>query len=457
MKKLLLPFMLLGAIWQGAFSQNSLNMTLLGSWHDPTLPVASPGGLNLQYSGCWGIAINGREYAILGGAGHILVFDVTNPTMPNLLKKLDGGGVTIWREFKSYKNYVYCVSDGLDTGIKIIDFSDAPNNIDFILEDQTLFQRAHTITLDTISGHIYLNGGSAGNGIIVLDASVTPENPTLLAQIPNLPGGYIHDSYVRNDTLFASSGYSGLWIYDFKTDPTNPTLISTISTGGYNHNGWTDPSGRYLYYTEEIPKGRPVQIVDLANMNNGEIALVGNGFLDELTLGQTGAIPHNVYVRDNLLFNSQYEDGLLVYNLDDPENPVLVAYYDTHTQNSAYNTYYGNWGNYPWLPSGNIIAGDMQNGLFVLRLDASTSVKQPATTTELRLSPNPASEWLHVEMVGHSDNEGQLNLLNAAGRLVRTQSMSQQTRLSVAGLPAGCYQLQWRNEQQTVVKKVVIR
>jgi choice-of-anchor B domain-containing protein len=457
MKKLLLSFSLLCAVVASTFAQNASNMTLLGSWDDPDLPVASPGGLNLKYSGCWGMAINGHEYAILGGAGHILVFDVTNPATPLLVKKIDGGGNTVWREFKSYRNYVYAVSDGLDTGLKVIDFSGAPDNIELVTSDMSIFQRAHTITLDTLSGHIYLNGGSAGNGIILLDASVTPTTPTLLVQIPSLPGGYIHDSYVRNDTLYASSGYSGLWIYDFKTNPLEPTLVSTISTGGYNHNCWPDASERYMYYTEEIPKGRPVQIVDLENLANGEITLVGNGFLDELTPGQTGAIPHNVYVRDNVLFNSQYEDGLLAYNLDDPTNPVLIGYYDTHPQNSGYNTYYGNWGNYPWLPSGNIIAGDMQNGLFVLKLDSTNGIDAPSDTRELRVSPNPATDWLNVEVVGLNANEGQLLLINAAGQIVRTQVLRQTAQVPVNDLPAGVYQLEWRTNTHTSIKKVVLR
>ncbi len=75
-----------------------------------------------------------------------------------------------------------------------------------------------------------------------------------------------------------------------------------------------------------------------------------------------------------------------------PPAPVLVAHYDTHPENTQYNTYYGNWGNYPWLPSGTIIAGDMQNGLQLLKLSVPTATNQPALSEQFVIPrPNPAT------------------------------------------------------------------
>ena len=110
-----------------AGAQESLNMTLLGHWDDDNLPVASPGNLNLQYSGCWAMAINGSEIAVLGGARHVLFFDITNPAQPELIGKFEGTSTTVWREMKSYKNRIYAVSDNTTEGLRIFDLSQAPD------------------------------------------------------------------------------------------------------------------------------------------------------------------------------------------------------------------------------------------------------------------------------------------------------------------------------------------
>jgi choice-of-anchor B domain-containing protein len=462
MKKLHLVLLALG-LAHALSAQTSLNMTLLANWDDPTLPVASPGNLNLQYSGCWGLAVNGHEYAILGGASDVLVFDVTDPTAPELREKFEGSQITVWREFKSYKNRVYCVSDNTSEGLMILDFSNAPNQIERVYWSNELFNAAHTITLDTVSGHVYLNGGSAGSGIIVLDVSQTPDEPTLLTQVPTLPGGYIHDSYVRNDTLYASSGYNGYWVYDFKTDVANPTALANIGTGGYNHNSWLTVDGRYAYYTEEIPRAQPIQIVDLQELTSSIPSLdLAGSFLDFLVPGGSEAISHNVYIRDTLLFNSQYEDGLLVYDISQPTAPVLVAHYDTHPQNTQYNGYFGNWGNYPWLPSGNIIAGDMQNGLYMLKLGPTSGTDQPAAVAAgIRVAPNPATDLLRID-VARPDQLGAswgYRLLDATGRSVRmAPNLTQNTLvLDVAPLVAGLYVVEIRGANGAIsVQKVLI-
>ena len=458
---LVLPLFFLGFV-APVFSQNALNMTRLGHWDDDTLPIASPGSLNLQYSGIWGMTVNGREIAVVGGALHVLFFDVTKPTEPKLIGKFAGHKPTIWREFKSYKNRVYAVSDGTDEGMMVFDMNKAPDNIVRTYYSNEFFNSSHTITLDTLSGRIYLNGtNAASQGSLVLSVKNNPDKPEVLAVIPNLQCGYIHDSYVRRDTLYASSGNNGYCIYDFR-DYAQPKFLAAENTGGYNHNSWLTGDGRYAYYTEEIPQGRPVSIVDLQKLGSGEIKAVG-GFLDNLldpAATEKKAIAHNLYIRDNLLFNSQYEDGLLVYDISKPLQPVLRAFYDTHPQNTQYNTYYGNWGNYPWLPSGVILATDMQNGLSILKLDNSVNTAAPTDPLPVRLSPNPATEVLFVEIPGsHSDARLRYRLLSPTGQVLASGESQGQPRLeiSLASAPAGlCFLYLSGENGQTAVRRVVV-
>lgn len=444
-------------------AQNALNITRLAHWDDDTLPIASPGSLNLQYSGCWGLAVNGHEIAILGGARHVLFFDVTNPAQTKLIGKFAGNKNTIWREFKSYKNRVYAVSDNTDEGLMVFDMSKAPETIVRTYYSNEYFNSSHTIALDTVSGRIYLNGCNASSqGMTVLSVKNNPDKPELLSHIPMLQCGYIHDSYVRGDTVYASSGNNGYCIYDF-TDYDNPKFIAAENTGGYNHNSWLTLDGRYAYYTEEIPQGRPVQIVDLQNLTvSGEVKVVGS-FLDNLlepTAVDKKAIPHNVYISGNLLFNSQYEDGLLVYDISNPTQPVLKAFYDTHPQNTQYNTYYGNWGNYPWLPSGNIVVGDMQNGLMILKLGKSVGTATPTNELPVHLSPNPASDALFVEIPNNQTaTDLDYRLLSPTGQVLASGTNQRQSRLEIplTGVPAGLYFLHLSSENgQTAVRRVMV-
>ncbi len=439
--------------------QTNYEFKFLGHWDDDALPLASPGNLNLQYSGCWGLAVNGREYAVLGGARHVLFFDVTEPTTPKLVGKFEGDVNTVWREFKSYKNRVYAVSDGTTEGLMIFDLSHAEDTIVRTYWSNELFQKAHTIALDTVSGRIYLNGGSATQGIIVLDVSQNPDLPTFITHA-SFQGGGLHDSYVRNDTIYASSGYDGYYIYDMK-NPLSPVLLAQISTGGYNHNSWLNKAGTHAYYTEEIPAGRPVQIVDLQNLAFGDIEISGS-FLDKFSVDVMDhtAIPHNVYIRDNTLFNSQYEDGLIAYDISNPLQPVLLAEYDTHPENPTYTGYFGNWGNYPWLPSGNIIAGDMQNGLFMLKLsDGSVDTKNPENQLAVQISPNPAHDLLNIRLQTTTPDAWSWKLSNSAGQVISKARVeaSTETALRFAGLPTGLYFIEIRDGQgKAAVRKVVV-
>lgn len=434
-------------------------MIRLAHWDDDSLPIASPNNLRVQYSGCWGMAVNGHEYAVLGGALHVLIFDITTPAQPELVGKFEGTKNTVWREFKSYKNRLYCVSDGTTEGMMIIDFTNAPDTIVRTYFSNELFASAHTITMDTVSGHIYLNGTNVANqGLLVLDVSQNPDQPTILAS-GSLPGGYIHDSYVRNDTVYASSGFNGFYVYDYTTPDTPRVLASLPNTGGYHHNNWLTLDGRYCFATEEIPSGRPVMVIDLQDLGNANLEIVKT-FLDPLLPpGAYNAIPHNVYIKGNLLFDSQYEDGLLVYDISDPLAPVRIAYYDTHPENTQYNTYYGCWGNYPWLPSGTLIAGDMQNGLFLLKLTNATATHAPAQALPLDIYPNPAHEVLNIRRPEGQD-AARLRVLSLAGQLLAEQiwpAGSTELQLPVGQLPAGVHLLELRSSNGAVVwKKVAV-
>jgi len=344
------------------FCQDSLYMRKASQYN----PVPSS-----EYSDVWGYTQGGDEYAVFGSRQKIFFVDVTDCYDPVPLFEFDGGGNPIWRDFKHYNGYIYAVCDGCSEGLHI--FSAAGATITHELTTTDFFSKAHNIFIDEANDRLYAVGFGSGAGVpsavnmVILDLSVDPANPSLLAEVEL--GNYIHDVYVKNNIAYASHGYAGLYVWDL-TDPADPIELGAQDAGGYNHSSWTTDDDAYLYYAEEVGPGRPIQVIDLANLGdpNNDITAV-NDFYDPLIPG--GLVPpHNPFVKEDTLFISYYHDGIKVYDLADPVNPEMIAYYDTY-DNSSYGGYEGNWGAYPYLPSGCILASDISTGLYMLKVDFS--------------------------------------------------------------------------------------
>ena len=81
--------------------------------------------------------------------------------------------------------------------------------------------------------------------------------------------------------------------------------------------------------------------------------------------GPTGAIDHNGFARGNRYYMSNYSRGLTVLDITDPASPVAVGRFDTFPASDA-TGFPGNWGVYPFLPSGNIALSDIDSGLYMV-------------------------------------------------------------------------------------------
>jgi choice-of-anchor B domain-containing protein len=89
--------------------------------------------------------------------------------------------------------------------------------------------------------------------------------------------------------------------------------------------------------------------------------------LVEEHFGPTGAVDHNMYVRGNLLFHSNYHFGIRVIDIAEPTAPVELGFFDTHPRDDAPG-FDGSWSNYPWLADGVVAVTSAREGLFLLRV-----------------------------------------------------------------------------------------
>ena len=324
-----------------------------------------------------GYAANGKEYALVGNAQGMAIVDVTNPDVPVNLQQVTGL-TSQWREIKVYRNYAYITTEANGSGLQIVDLSTLPMAAavkiyaggDSIL---TNIQRIHALHIDTAKGFAYLFGGnsvvtpiggSATNtsGVaVVLDIKTDPWNPKFVGRSPTIFNNnkdYIHDGYVRGDTLYSGHIYAGYFsIIDFR-DKKNPVVLNTQTTPtNFNHNTWLSDDSKTLFTTDENT-GSYLGAYDVSDPTNIK-------FLDKIrSVGEAAPIVHNVHIINDFAVTSWYTEGVTIVDVHRPQNLVQVGQYDTYAPvASGFN---GCWGVYPYLPSGNLVCSNIGDTLTVL-------------------------------------------------------------------------------------------
>lgn len=375
MMKHLLLCLLLSPV--SLFAQ-SYNMTLFANLDWDGLPTR----YGAQYNDCWGYTTeDGHEIAIIGLIEQIRFIDITNPASPQSILhytvKNAGTNVTnksLWRDFKSYGNYVYAVADEGAQGLLVFDMSNAPDTITVASQTNAFFNQAHNLFIDEPNGRLYLAGtDNQANGIKIYDLNTDPLYPPQLGSfsLSGLGGGYVHDIHVRDNIGYASHGsLHKLNIYDFSNLPTI-TVIGTIANypeEGYNHSSWLDESGTYLVMCDETI-GSDVKLIDVTDPDDISGDDINTFYSELLGAGVPGqSVAHNAFILGDLAYVAYYEDGVQVFNISDPDNITSYAYYDTYPGNVQYNGFDGCWGVYPFFPSGTLIGSDQNYGLYVMEI-----------------------------------------------------------------------------------------
>ena len=433
-------------------AQDSLNMSLAARWHVDTIPATWMYG-NV-YNAVWGYVRDGHEYGIIGSTAGTHIIDVTNP--PNIVETafIPGafqGTDVIHREFKTYQDRLYAVTDeGIGT-LQIIDLRWLPDSAPVIYNSHALFYRAHTLWIDTLHARLYTWAGSSQAA--VYDIS-NPDQPALLNDCEDdIPWwgseiGWVHDGYVTDNVAYVNH-MEGMAIVDF-TNINAPQLLGTLDNypqPGYNHSGWLHDNG-WLYVMADETHGTDLKLFDVSDPNDIE-------FIDTIGVELSEySIPHNPHFHGDLLHVSYYYDGYWLWNVADPANAQLLGYYDTSLEPHD-DSYEGAWGVYPYLPSGRVLVSDMQRGLFVIDISAAVSVaEESALPAELRAFPNPASECVSFLGVGVVQ---QVDLLAADGKTLAVPFTAQSGRctLDLSGVTDGVYVARIRAGGRVLSSRIV--
>lgn len=405
-----------------AFAQyQSSNINLIGHWFNPAIDSLTDFG-NMRYSGCygWTDSVQGKRYAILGGTDGTYFIEISNPSNPVLRDFIPGAlDSCIWREYKTFGHYAFLASDDSEENrFQIVDLSYLPDSVHLVHDSDSIILRSHTIYVD--GNKLYCGGVSYKDTTspMAVYNLANPAHPTLLRKLEqDYPWiDYVHDMFVRNDTIYASAGFQGLFILKLQSDSQFVMIgqYTLYPSQGFNHSSYLTENGNYLVFTDEVPDGLDFKVIDVSNLNNINLVATLNT--------SPGATPHNPYIRNGILYIASYQDGVHMYDLSNNAIPDKLGYFDTYWQNDAIGftnpVYAGCWGAWPFPEDNLLIASDMQNGLFILDVSqalSNESIYEKSNSASLRfMNPGCGSLNLFFE----NEIPRQIRLLSPDGKII---------------------------------------
>ncbi len=456
-------FLLLGASSLLAQTEGLLKY----NWNDTVNIIPRSNGS--KYNEVWGFKVNGIEYGIIGstmGAHFINLSDPNYAYEEVFVRGKYWGSQVVHRDFHDYKGYLYAVCDQGSSSLQVIDLSSLPDTIRIVHEDSINITTAHNVFVDSVAGKLYTCGVKSPNGSSAIQvwSLEDPSVPVLLNSYNEISGtsiNYVHDAFARGDTVFMNAGTEGLFVADF-SDSMNPQLLGTLSTyedAGFNHSGWLNERGDRYYMADET-WGMDIKIIDVSDLSRMYVIK-----LIEAESDPVASFPHNLIVKNDMLYVSYNFDGLQVFDVSGDTSACRTYYYSTSGFEPMEFHYRGAWGVYPLLPSELILVSDRQEGLFVIELpeleqpdtffNDGTPLCQPIST---EISESVAEEiGIYLSymngrgeyLLSGKNLTGDVTLINSYGQVFINERLQSKNSypISIGHLNNGVYLLNYRNSK----------
>ncbi|MGB3541544.1 MAG: choice-of-anchor B family protein [Rubrivirga sp.] len=484
----------------GSFSCQGVN--LVGYLSPAAFGV--PGSEQAGHNDIWGWTDTetGVEYALVGTRNGLGFVSLEDPTRPVVLGKMPTTrSASTWRDVKVYADHAFVVADGSSGhGMQVFDLtrlrglSGAPG----LLEPDAVYDlisSAHNIVINEETGFAYAVGAGrvsrrglpdscrpAGFHAINIQ---NPTNPTFASCFSDIEfetgprrRGYTHDAqcviyrgpdvdYQGREICFGSNE-DVVTVFDV-TDKDNVQVVSQAAypTPSYTHQGWLTEDHRYMLVNDELDElsARRTQRTLVIDFDDLELPEFAFAYEPNLTTSD-----HNLYIKGRYAYESNYESGLRIVDLDQIENGTLTeaAFFDTFPTQTRIG-FGGQWSNYPYFESGLVIANDGDFGLFVLRptgLAEPTDSEDAPTLIGYELTapfPNPTTTRARLSLRVGEAQAVVADLFDVAGRRVAsvfegTAATGSSLDLEVDGssLPAGVYVLRVTGETFEASRRIVL-
>ncbi|HSE40105.1 MAG TPA: choice-of-anchor B family protein [Acidobacteriota bacterium] len=414
------------------------------------VPIASMGctGSGNVVEG-WVDPTTNKEYGLMGCNNGVSFVDVTDPVNPIWIGRLPGhnNSTSLWRDIRVYSSganhRMYVGSEAGGHGIQVFDLT----RLRTATPPQTFTEDAHyaglgnshTIFLNQSTGFLYAVGSGGGSNPCTSGLHmINVQNlvPSFAGCFGN--GIYTHEvtcvtyngpdtTYVGKEICFGANGPTEQLVISDVTNKNTPVQLSATgySGSGYPHQVWLTEDHTYLLLNDEFDESTfgvdtTTYIWNISDLNAP--VLIDN------YVHPTTSIDHNLYVKDNYVYESNYQSGLRILDLTDVASGTLSesAFFDIWPYGEAPD-FEGTWDNYPYLPSGIVLV----SGIF------NPPVPNPANVAGLFiLQPNLAPDFL----LSADDS-----ILNACGTgsagttidITPRSGYSGNVTLSALNLPAG--------------------
>mgnify|MGYP000210952249 CR=1 FL=1 len=362
-------------------------------------PVANFGATTTNSLWGWTDPQTNIEYALVGANNRTAFYDLSTPDHPRYVGWLPTHtGSSIWRDVRVYANHAYVVADnngahgmqvfnlallrGVTTPTQFAEtawYNGATGNT---------ITNVHTIAINEQTGYAYLPGSTScgGGGLHMVDIRI-PANPVFAGC--GSTGHYVHESqcwnYAGPDATYAgheicveaNGPTDRIALVDVTNKAAPVTLASAPYAGsGYPHQGWLTEDHRYLLVNDELDES---SLGHNARTYVWDVSDLDNPVLKGYHQHALGVIDHNLYLHGNYVYESNYESGVRILELDNLSQAKLkeVAYFDTYPNDNSPN-FNGSWNNYRFPGSGIVIATGIDEGFFVLEPQLCAAAPAPA-------------------------------------------------------------------------------
>lgn len=339
----------------------------------------------------WEDPETGKEYILAGRTDGLSFIDISAPNHPLVVGQImrtEGSPGYWWRDVKVYRNHAYIVADAAqEHGMQIFDlthlrFAD-PTKMPINFEPDAVYRglaSSHNIIINEDSGFGYAVGVRAGGescgGQLHMVSLNDPLNPEFVGCYSNPDTGGTHDAqcvtyhggdadHAGQEVCLMSNGSA--FVIANVTDKANPATIAVAKypNTAYTHQGWLSEDHNYFYMNDELDEMN--KIVDRTRTLVWDVRDLDDPVLINEFYHSNGASDHNLYVKGNFIYQSNYQSGLRILDITDPENPVEAGHFDTAPYADNVNGFAGSWSNYPYFKSGIIAVSSQGEGIFLVR------------------------------------------------------------------------------------------
>ncbi len=339
----------------------------------------------------WEDPETGKEWVIIGRTEGVSFVDISDPGHPvwvgEMLKTASSPG-SGWRDIKVYKNHAFVVADGAEAhGLQIFDLTQLrtanPADMPITYPETAHYSgtnSTHNIVINEETGFAYAvgnrSGGETCGGQLHIINIQDPVHPTFAGCFSNEKAGGTHDSqcviyhgddldYKGHEICLNSSG--NMFVIADVTDKNNTITLAATSypNQAYTHQGWLTEDHNHFFMNDELDEMNG--LVDHTRTLIWDTRDLEDPVLMKEFFHENAASDHNLYVRGNYMYQSNYQAGVRILDISDPLNPVAVGNFDTVPFGEDEAGFGGSWSNYPYFKSGIIAVSSRGEGLFLIR------------------------------------------------------------------------------------------